>query len=168
METQNRRGALIVVQGEENSRMFPTLSAAEIARLATHGTRRQLEQGEVLLREGDETTRFFVVLTGELEVFQNTGFGEEAIVRHGPGQFFGDVNMLSGRPSIVNARVSEAGEALEIDRESLRGIVQTDGRIGEILMRAFILRRVALMARGVGDVAVIGSARAWRTRCRAI
>jgi thioredoxin reductase (NADPH) len=76
---------------------------------------------------------------------------------HGPGQFTGEVNMLAGRRSLLRARVSQAGEVSELDRDRLLAIVQTDSEISEILMRAFILRRVELIAHGFGDVIVVGS-----------
>ena len=76
---------------------------------------------------------------------------------HGPGQFTGEVNMLTGRRSLVRAQVSEPGEVCELDRERLLAIVQTDSEISEVLMRAFILRRVELIAQGIGDAILIGS-----------
>ena len=76
---------------------------------------------------------------------------------HGPGQFTGEVNMLTGRRSLVRAQVSEPGEVCELDRERLLAIVQTDSEISEVLMRAFILRRVELIAQGFGDAILIGS-----------
>ena len=60
--------------------------------------------------------------------------------------------MLSGRRVLVRSRASEAGEVIELDREHLLALVQTDSEIGEIIMRAFILRRVELIAQGLGDV----------------
>src|SRR5204862_2071492 len=71
--------------------------------------------------------------------------------------FTGEVIMLSGRRALVRVRVREAGELIELDREHLLALVQTDAELGEILMRAFILRRVELIARGLGDVVLVGS-----------
>ena len=65
--------------------------------------------------------------------------------------------MLSGRPALVRTRAIEAGEVIEMDREHLLTLVQTDSEIGEIIMRAFIVRRVELIAHGLGDVVLIGS-----------
>ena len=137
--------------------IFPTLDAAQIERLAAHGTRRSVEAGTILVAQGEQISHFFVVVTGELEIDQIDGTREEKITVHGPGQFLGDIDMLSGRRSIIQGRMIKSGEVIEVDRESLQGLVQSDSQLGEILMRAFILRRLALMSSGHGDVAVIGS-----------
>ena len=65
--------------------------------------------------------------------------------------------MLSGRPALLRVRASEAGEVIEVDREHLLALVQTDSELSEIIMRAFILRRVELIAHGLGDVVLVGS-----------
>ena len=65
--------------------------------------------------------------------------------------------MLSGRRALVLARASEAGEVIELDHGRLLTLVQTDSELSEIIMRAFILRRVELIAHGFGDVVLIGS-----------
>ena len=66
--------------------------------------------------------------------------------------------MISGRRTLVRLRVSEPGEVIQLDREPLLALIQTDAELSEILMRAFILRRLELIARHLGDVVVIGSA----------
>ena len=65
--------------------------------------------------------------------------------------------MLSGRPALVRARASESGEVIELDHEHLLALVQTDSELSEIIMRAFIIRRVELIAHGLGDVVLVGS-----------
>jgi thioredoxin reductase (NADPH) len=137
--------------------MFPRLTPAQIARVAAHGRTRPMQKGEVLFDAGEPAAPFLLVLTGNIETLRHTEDGEELIAIHGPGQFTGEVNLLSGRRSLVGALAQSSGEVIELDRERLRALVQTDSEIGEILMRAFILRRVELMARGIGDVIVIGS-----------
>jgi thioredoxin reductase (NADPH) len=74
-----------------------------------------------------------------------------------PGQFTGEVNMISGRRALFRARVREAGEVIELNREQTVALVQNDAEISEILMRAFILRRVELVASGMGDAVLVGS-----------
>jgi thioredoxin reductase (NADPH) len=74
------------------------------------------------------------------------------------GQFTGEASLLSGRRSMAQLRISEPGEVIELSREQLLALVQTDAELSEILMRAFILRRVELVARDRGDVVIIGSA----------
>ncbi|MEP6956074.1 MAG: FAD-dependent oxidoreductase, partial [Chthoniobacterales bacterium] len=76
---------------------------------------------------------------------------------HQPGGFAGEVTMLSGRRTLFRARATASGEVIELDREHFLSLIRTDAELGEIIMRAFILRRVALVARGIGDVVVVGS-----------
>ncbi len=138
-------------------RMFPTLTRAQIARVAARGRVRAVRPGEVLYEAGVAVTGFFVVTDGQVEVVRPSGEADEVIVLYEPGQFTGEINMLSGRPSLLRARARGAGEVIEMDREHLLALVQTDAEIGEILMRAFIVRRVELIAQSVGDAIVIGS-----------
>ena len=71
--------------------------------------------------------------------------------------FSGEVNLLSGRRLLTQIRGSETGEVIEIDREQLLKLVQTDSEMSDIFMRAFILRRIGLIEQGLGDVVLIGS-----------
>jgi thioredoxin reductase (NADPH) len=136
---------------------FPTLSAPQIARMTALGTRRQVQRGEILVEAGDPIQSCFLVLDGHIEVVRPWAGGEALVVEHGPGQFSGEVNMLAGRRALVRARVSEAGEVIQISRDQLLQLVQTEAELGDIVMRAFILRRVELIAQGFGDVVLIGS-----------
>ena len=137
--------------------IFPTPTPAQVARTAAHGRVRAVEPGEVLVEVGQQVMPFFVVLRGILEIVQPAGDSETPIVTHGPGQFTGELNLISGRRTLVRTRAGEAGEVIELDREQLLGLVQTDSELSEILRRAFILRWVDLLARGRGDVVLIGS-----------
>jgi thioredoxin reductase (NADPH) len=137
--------------------MFPRLTEAQVARIASVGTRRMVKAGEVVFEVGDRDTAFFVVLEGELEILRPLATGEERVVLHGRGEFTGEINMLSGRRALVRGRVARDGELLVVDREHLRILVQRDVEISEILMRAFILRRVGLVAQGGGPLVLVGS-----------
>jgi thioredoxin reductase (NADPH) len=118
---------------------------------------RQVQRGEVLVEAGAPVVPFFVVTAGRLEAVRTSGAAEELVAVHGPGQFTGEVNMLSGRRALVRSRVTEPGEVIELDRERLLALVQTDSELSELFMRAFILRRVELIAHGFGDVVLVGS-----------
>src|SRR5437868_2677708 len=137
---------------------FPTLTPQQVSRIVAHGRHRSTARGEVLVEVGAKAVPFFLVVSGELEAVRPTDGAQILIVRHHAGQFSGEGNMISGRRSIARLRVSEPGEVIELDREELLALIQTDAELSEILMRAFILRRVALIARELGDVIVIGSA----------
>ena len=147
--------ALTLSSGAE--RMFPTLTPAQIERIAAHGQVRSIRAGEVLVEAGAHIVPFFVVTAGRVEVVRPSGTTETLVTVYGPGQFTGEVNMLSGRPALVRSRASESGEVIELDREQLLALVQTDSELGELIMRAFILRRVELIAHGLGDVVLVGS-----------
>ena len=137
-------------------RMFPTLTPAQIERIAAHGRARPVQPGEVLVQPGDQIVPFFVIAAGGIEIVRPSSSAETLVALYGPGQFTGEVNMLSGRPALLQVRASEAGEVIEVEREQLLALVQTDSQLGEIIMRAFILRRVELIAHGLGDVVLVG------------
>jgi thioredoxin reductase (NADPH) len=137
--------------------VFPTLTPAQIRRIATHGRTRVLHAGDVLVEQGDSAVLFFVVISGELEVLRPSGADETLVTVHAPGQFTGEVSTLSGRRALFRLRAATAGEVIELDRQHLLALVQTDAELGEIVMRAFILRRVELVAVGLGDVVLVGS-----------
>jgi thioredoxin reductase (NADPH) len=137
-------------------RLFPTLTSAQIARIAAHGDTRQVQRGEVLVEAG-ENPRFFVVTAGNIEIVRPARGTEEVVAICGPGQFTGEVNMLSGRRGFLRIRASTSGEVIAVERERLLALVQADSELSDILMRAFILRRVELIARGIGDAVLLGS-----------
>jgi thioredoxin reductase (NADPH) len=142
---------------ERPGQVFPTLTPAQIARIEPHGTRRRMQRGELLFEQGADRIPFFVVMSGALDIVRPNNGSEDLVVVHHAGQFTGETNMLTGRHSLVRARAAEDGELLEVPVERLRTLVQTDSDLSELIMRAFILRRVSLIARGWGDVVLIGS-----------
>jgi thioredoxin reductase (NADPH) len=145
------------VVAERREQMFPRLTPAQLARLGELGSRRQVERGELLYDQGSDAPQFYVVISGALEIVQPADGKELPIIVHGPGEFTGEVNMLSGRRSFVRARMRDSGELLVITPEVLRRLVHSDSELSEIFLRAFILRRVALIARGQGSTVLIGS-----------
>jgi thioredoxin reductase (NADPH) len=138
-------------------KIFPQLTSAQIGRIAAHGHTRSVQPGEVLIEQGDTSVPFFVVITGEVEIVRPFGAHETLVTIHGCGEFTGEVNMLSGRRSLIRARVTKPGKVIELDHQQMLGLVQTDAELSDVLMRAFILRRVELIAAGVGDIILIGS-----------
>ena len=144
--------------GPPAEHIYPTLTPAQLGRIAAHGRRRRVEAGEVLVQAGEQTARLFVVVAGRIDVVRPSAAGDEVVVAFGPGMFTGEVTMLSGRPGLAQIRAGAAGEVIEVGRDELLALIQSDGELSEILMRAFILRRVELIARGISDVVVLGSA----------
>ena len=138
--------------------MFPALNPEQIQRAGAHGHVRRVQGGEILVEAGLQNTRFFIVKTGQLEIVRPPGTDERFVAPLGPGQFTGETSMLAGRRGLVRIRVSEAGVVIELERDQLLALVQTDSELSDIFMRAFILRRVELIARGYGDAVLLGSA----------
>ena len=138
--------------------MFPQLTEAQISRVSALGKTRQVRRGEILFDQGDQNISFFVFLSGAMEIVQPTCTKEKPITYHNSrGEFTGEVSMISGRRCLVRGRVTEDGEVIELDRDGLQKLIQTDSELSEILMRAFIMRRLALIERGQGDVVLLGS-----------
>src|SRR6476620_6930586 len=123
-------------------RVFPTLTPAQIARISPHGRQRAIRSGEVLIEVGQRPVPFFVVLSGERQVLRPSPDAESLIVRQRAGQFTGEGTMLTGRRALNRILASEAGEVIELDREQLLRLIATDAELSEMLMRAFVLRRV--------------------------
>ncbi len=142
---------------DANTQAFPTLTPAQIDRIRPAGHVRKVEAGEILFEPDDTAVPFFVLLSGSMEIVQPTLEGERAVVSHHPGSFTGEMTMISGQRSLVRGRVTEPGEFLEVSSEAMRSLVAKDAELSEVLMRAFILRRLALISQGFGNVILMGS-----------
>ncbi|HKA37942.1 MAG TPA: FAD-dependent oxidoreductase [Thermoanaerobaculia bacterium] len=138
-------------------RVFPTLTAAQMERVAVHGRVRAVAQGELLQRAGRPAESLFVVSAGSVELVREAAGAEAIIAVLKTGQFTGETNMLSGRQALVDLRAGEPGEVIDVKRDNLRSLIQTDSELGDIFLRAFLLRRLELIAHGFGDVVLLGS-----------
>ncbi|MEO7788402.1 MAG: FAD-dependent oxidoreductase [Vicinamibacterales bacterium] len=155
--TANAAQVPSLIPAAREDEMFPTLTPEQLERLAAQGQRRSVAAGDVLHEGSEHVSRFFVLVRGQIDVLAGEDFGERVVSLSRPGQFTGELNVLSGRRGFVRVRAAADAEVAEVDREHLLSIVQTDDELSGILMRAFILRRVELIARGLGDVVLIGS-----------
>ncbi len=142
---------------ERREQIFPRLTEAQLQRMARYGTRRPVRDGEVLFRQGDEGIHLYVIVRGELDIVRPDGDGETLIVRHQQGNFTGETAMLSGRRALATGRFRGDGEVVDIPPSALRDLMVTDAELSELMMRAFILRRVALISNNLGDAVVLGS-----------
>jgi thioredoxin reductase (NADPH) len=142
---------------DQQARIFPRLSAAQIGRIERLGHRRTVERGEIVVEQGARTPHFFVVLSGALAIVQPSEAEELPIAILSQGQFTGEVGSVSGRTNLMRVRVATTGQLLAITPQALHKILETDAELSELLMRAFILRRVGLIASGQGDTVLIGS-----------
>src|SRR5713101_4381464 len=143
--------------------LFPVLSTAQIARIAFHGFIRPLTRGEVLIEGGQTDVPFFVVKAGEIEVIRPSGLGALLIAIVRPNQFTGDISMILGRPAQMRLCASQSGEVVQLTRDQMHALIQTDAEIGAVLMKALIYRRIELVAQGIGDALLIGSAQSAAT-----
>jgi thioredoxin reductase (NADPH) len=150
-----RRG--LPLSSSRIEKIFPKLTPEQIDRTAAYGLTRSVQSGEVLIEQGETSVPFFVVITGEVEIVRPFDDRETLVTVHSYREFTGEVNMLSGRRSIFRARATKPGKVIELDHQQMQTLVQTDAEISDILMRAFILRRVELIAAGVGDIILVGS-----------
>jgi thioredoxin reductase (NADPH) len=135
----------------------PVLTQVEIDRARPYGRVRRAEVGEVLYRPGEVGVPCFILLSATLEIVQPSIHGERLVFLLCPGMFTGEAGMIAGQRTVVQARVIQAGEILELRPAELRALVARDAGLSEILLRAFVLRRLMLINRELGNVAVIGS-----------
>ena len=137
--------------------IFPRLTDAQLSRISTTGQRRSVQAGELLFEAGDQNTDFFVVVSGGIELVRPVAGREQPVALLGPGQFTGEINMLSARRAWARGRVAAEGSIIALDRDGLHAVVQRDPELSEILLRAFILRRVALINQSDNELVLLGS-----------
>jgi thioredoxin reductase (NADPH) len=142
---------------DRQAEAFPVLTAAQIDRIRPYGTVRSVRAGEILFEAGDVGIPCFVVLSGKLNAVMTRLSGEHVFATHGPGNFSGDMVLISGTGSLARGRVAESGEFLEVTTDALRALISRDAELSDIFMRAFIQRRLALIAGGMGNVVILGS-----------
>jgi thioredoxin reductase (NADPH) len=142
---------------DRQAEAFPVLTPAQVARVRPYGSVRTVQAGEVLFEPGKLGMSCFVVLSGKLDIAVSGLSGEQVFVTYGPGQFSGEVVLISGARALSRGRVAEPGEFLEIGADSLRTLIAKEAELSDIFMRAFLLRRVAMISGGLGNVSVLGS-----------
>ena len=143
---------------DNRTQTFPVLSPEQIDRIRSCGTIRKVNAGDILFEPGDTAVPFFVMLSGKMEIVQpDVNGNERTIATHDPGEFTGEMTMISGQQSLVRGRVTEPGEFLELSNDQVRSLISKDADLSEVLLRAFILRRIALISRGFGNVVLLGS-----------
>ena len=148
-ETPDRQGA------------YPRLSDEQLAMLASRGSTRPTSEGEILFREGDPSCDFFVILDGLVAIVE--GDDDEVISVHGRHRFLGELNVLTGQPVFVTAVVQAPGEVLVVPADRLKDIVTGDPALGDIILRAYLIRRSILIGAGTG-LRILGSRYSSNTR----
>jgi thioredoxin reductase (NADPH) len=142
-----------------SQQMFPVLDAHEVERVRRFGVLHTFAAGEALAVSGRHSAGVMVILSGQVGVSRRDVAGlEEHIVTYGPGSFLGGLEQVAGRPSLVDARATDAVSALVIAPESLRTIFVYEAALGERIMRALILRRMLLLEASAGGPVIVGYA----------
>ncbi|MCW3005008.1 MAG: cyclic nucleotide-binding protein [Conexibacter sp.] len=144
------------VETPDHDGAYPRLTDEQIGTLARFGTRRRTRAGEVLFHEGDERYDFYVVLAGTVAIVQDYGRQNRLIAVHGPGRFLGELSLLTGQAAFFTAVMREDGEVLQVPVERLRGLVTQDAGLGDLILRAYLMRREILIGLGVG-LRIVGS-----------
>jgi thioredoxin reductase (NADPH) len=136
---------------------YPRLSDDQIASLEAGAARRAVDTGETLVREGECSDYFFVILSGKVAVATTDDMGNRRVIRvHGPGRFLGELGDLEGQAAFYTAEVMEPGEVLVVPTERVRALVAHDPVLSDLIMRAYLIRRSMLIQGGTG-FRIIGS-----------
>ena len=136
---------------------YPRLSDDQIATLEAGGARRTVDTGETLVREGERSDYFFVMLSGKVAVTTTDDAGNRHVIRvHGPGRFLGELGDLEGQAAFYTAEVVEPGEVLVVPTERVRALVVHDPVLSDLILRAYLLRR-SLLIREESGFRIIGS-----------
>jgi thioredoxin reductase (NADPH) len=142
---------------QRRDQIFPKLDPLEIERVRRFGDVRSFAAGERVMTAGEVSPGLVVILSGRVAVttHDHLGVGKQ-IITHAHGNFMGELAELAGRPSLVDATAEEPVEALIIPPERLRALMIAEAELGERVMRALILRRMAILQSGVGGPIVLG------------
>ena len=135
---------------------FPTLTEAELACVAQMGALRSFRDGDVLVEIEDRDFPFYVVRSGEIVILESSTGEPREVVVHGPGQFSGDVSMLTGRPALVSAVARGETEVYEVPAAKVRQLLNDIPDLSDKLLEAFQMRRELLEAAGFVGIRVIG------------
>jgi thioredoxin reductase (NADPH) len=136
---------------------YPRLTDAQVAVLSALGQRRRTRPGEALFREGQRNCDFIVVLAGHVTVVEGHGTPQERVISvAGHGRFLGELSLLTGEGSYYSAVATDAGEVLAVPVDRLRELVARDQALGDLILRAYLVRRSILIGLGAG-LRIVGS-----------
>ena len=139
--------------------MFPVLAPGDIARLRRFGEVHRFKTGTAVVKAGEASLGLYVILGGEVLVTpHDEARRSQSIVTYGAGSFMGELAQLSGQPALVDATALTEVDAIVVPSRRLRDLMVEEAELGEIIMRALILRRVRLLEEGVGGPVIIGPA----------
>ena len=143
-----------------HDQMFPTLNAGQVetAKRFASGPIRHFEPAEIVFDIGQRNAPAWLVLKGAIDVTRRNALGTETpITTHHAGQFSGEVSQLAGREALARGLAGPEGCcALPFDASHVRALMIGSAEIGEIMMRAYILRRVGLIQDGNAGSVLVG------------
>ncbi|WPB82523.1 FAD-dependent oxidoreductase [Archangium violaceum] len=140
-----------------DAQTFPRLSPEMAERVAAYGTEEWLPGGTLLFQRGDRSVDFFLVLEGSVEIFDHGPHDEPSVFTvHDDRQFTGELDLFNDREVLVSGRTRSDSRVTRVKRADFRRMVSNEPDIGEMIMRAFILRRVGLIRHVHGGVVLIG------------
>jgi thioredoxin reductase (NADPH) len=143
---------------ERGAQTFPELPEEMVARLMRYGHEESVAADVTLYKRGDRRNDFFVVLDGKLEIYDLNEYGQLDIFsvyeRH---QFTGELDLFNDREVLVSCRSCGDGRVLRVKRADLRAMIVAEPDIGEIVLRACILRREGLIHHAHGAATLVGS-----------
>ena len=140
----------------------PTLTASQIDQIRTVAGARTVHEGEVLYEPSQAEIPLFVVISGQVFI-SRPGEQEKVVAVRGPGQFTGEMSVISGKRSLLRAFVSQDGEVLEVSPAKVSWLIAKDSDLGELLMEAFVARRLLMIQLGEGNVILFGKRASPRT-----
>ncbi|MGB6307781.1 MAG: FAD-dependent oxidoreductase [Steroidobacteraceae bacterium] len=155
MRTPEQIEAMVPVS-DRSAQRYPGLREDQLAivKRFAHDPARSFAPGESIFQTGDHGVPTWFILEGSADIFTRDGFAEETSLRTLQiGQFTGELSQLSNRPALAGARAGAEGcIALPLEAGRLRALIVGSAELGELIMRAFILRRIGLLERGVGPI----------------
>ncbi len=137
------------------AQIFPKLTSEQCARTAAFGKVEHLAKGSVLFERGERSVDFFLILQGCIEIYEHARDGQRVITVHEASGFTGELDLFNDRQILVGGRMGRDGEVARLDRAQFRRMLAAEPDIGEIVMRAFILRRLGLVRHGQGAATLV-------------
>jgi thioredoxin reductase (NADPH) len=146
----------LTARSDIDDEAFPRLDPNELAAAAECGRAERFAAGAALFRTGDEPLDCFVVVSGEIGIFDRTGAEERQVATHGPGEFTGEIGLLAGRPALADGRALVASDVIRLDADQLRRLLVINPAVGEKWVPALLRRRELLLDFGHEGLHVFG------------
>ena len=142
---------------QRRAEIFPKLTADQILRASRFGSVEPMPEGAVLFRRGERTVDFFIVLEGCVEILSQDCDGPQVVTVHRDREFTGELDLFNDRKILVDGRMGADGRVIRIPRPEFRKLLLAEPDIGDVIMRAFLLRRKGLVDLEQGSVTLIAS-----------